>query len=172
MKSAIAGFALLSVASGSAAASPATDFGLRIVGQAPAAAETATGLSYRPLGGGSSFSLAAVARIGSDWGRVTSTHRTPQRNRLVGGARNSFHLHGRAIDIARRPGVSHAAIAAAYRAAGYRLIESLDEGDHSHFAFATGSGSGMARDRTPRSSTGGPAETHWRIVTVAGMTAR
>ena len=45
-------------------------------------------------------------------------------------------MSGRAIDIARRPGVSHWQIAAAFRNAGYRLIESLDEGDHSHFAFA------------------------------------
>ena len=47
-------------------------------------------------------------------------------------------LSGRAIDIARRPGVRHADIAAALRAAGYVLIESLDEGDHSHFAFGSG----------------------------------
>jgi hypothetical protein len=31
--------------------------------------------------------------------------------------------------------VSHAKVAAVLRAAGYNLIESLDEGDHSHFAF-------------------------------------
>ena len=43
--------------------------------------------------------------------------------------------HVKAIDIARRPGVSHAQIAAAYRNAGFSLAESLDEGDHSHFAF-------------------------------------
>ncbi|CAA9515887.1 MAG: hypothetical protein AVDCRST_MAG91-1880, partial [uncultured Sphingomonadaceae bacterium] len=48
---------------------------------------------------------------------------------------NSYHLRGRAIDIARRPGVRHADLEAAYRKAGYSLIESLDEGDHSHFAF-------------------------------------
>jgi hypothetical protein len=29
-------------------------------------------------------------------------------------------------------------IKAAYENAGYKLIESLDEGDHSHFAFASG----------------------------------
>jgi hypothetical protein len=31
-------------------------------------------------------------------------------------------------------------IAAAFRNAGYHLIESLDEGDHSHFAFGSGLG--------------------------------
>jgi hypothetical protein len=50
---------------------------------------------------------------------------------------NSYHLSGHAIDIARRPGVHHSDIAAAYRQAGYALLESLDEGDHSHFAFGT-----------------------------------
>jgi|GEM_PF-3610418 len=87
--------------------------------------------------GASSFTLNAAATIGSRWGSVTSTSRTRQRNHLVGGAPNSFHLTGRAIDIARRPGVRHADIAASYRNAGFFLIESLDEGDHSHFAFGT-----------------------------------
>ena len=83
----------------------------------------------------STFTLKAAATIGSKWGSVTSTFRTRQHNYLVGGARNSFHLTGRAIDIARRPGVRHADIEASYRNAGFVLIESLDEGDHSHFAF-------------------------------------
>ena len=87
--------------------------------------------------GASSFTLNAAAAIGSRWGIVTSTHRTPQRNRRVGGAPNSFHLTGRAIDIARRPGVRHADIETSYRRAGFVLIESLDEGDHSHFAFGS-----------------------------------
>lgn len=88
----------------------------------------------KPDGAGS-FALNAAATIGARWGIVTSTHRTRERNRLVGGARNSFHLTGRAIDVARRPGVTHADIEASYRKAGFVLIESLDEGDHSHFAF-------------------------------------
>lgn len=92
-----------------------------------------------------SFTLNAAAAIGSRWGSVTSTTRTRQRNYLVGGARNSFHLTGRAIDIARRPGVRHADIEASYRNAGFVLIESLDEGDHSHFAFgALRSGAAVA----------------------------
>jgi hypothetical protein len=40
--------------------------------------------------------------------------------------------------------VSHARIAAALTAAGFRLIESLDEGSHSHFAFGP-----IARRSTP-----------------------
>ena len=82
------------------------------------------------------FSIDGAVSVGRGWGTVTSTHRSPEHNRRVGGARNSHHLRGRAIDIARRPGVTHRQIEAAYRKAGYRLIESLDEGDHSHFAFA------------------------------------
>lgn len=79
--------------------------------------------------------MPAAVRLGAKWGIVTSVHRSPAHNRAVGGAPNSFHLSGRAIDIARRGGVAHAEIAAAYRRAGFVLLESLDEGDHSHFAF-------------------------------------
>lgn len=83
----------------------------------------------------STLSMPEAVSLGAKWGIVTSVHRTPERNRAVGGAANSFHLRGRAIDIARRPDVRHAEIDAAYRKAGYVLLESLDEGDHSHFAF-------------------------------------
>jgi hypothetical protein len=74
-------------------------------------------------------------RIPAAFGVVTSTWRSVAHNRAVGGVPNSYHLQGRAIDIARRPGVTHRQIDAALRTAGYNLIESLDEGDHSHFAF-------------------------------------
>ncbi len=89
------------------------------------------------------FDYAPAVDIGSRWGTVTSTGRTRARNAAVGGARNSFHIldrpgGARAIDIARRRGVGHADIEAEYRAAGFELLESLDEGDHSHFAFARG----------------------------------
>jgi hypothetical protein len=79
--------------------------------------------------------IASAVELGRKWGVVTSVKRSPEHNRAVGGAENSFHLLGRAVDIARRPGVRHADIDAAYRKAGYVLVESLDEGDHSHFAF-------------------------------------
>ena len=48
----------------------------------------------------------------------------------------TYHLLDRAIDIVRRPGVTHGQIEAALKHAGYNLVESLDEHDHSHFAFA------------------------------------
>lgn len=87
---------------------------------------------------------AAAERIAAGFGVVTSTFRIVAHNHAVGGVPNSFHLLGRAIDVARRPGVTHAQIAAALRSAGYALIESLDEGDHSHFAFGGVGARGVA----------------------------
>lgn len=78
---------------------------------------------------------AFAVRVAAAYGAVTSTYRSIWHNRAVGGVPNSYHLQNRAIDIARRPGVTHHQIELALRTAGYRLIESLDEGDHSHFAF-------------------------------------
>jgi tape measure domain-containing protein len=87
---------------------------------------------------GAATSLQTAVAFAKQFGTVTSTIRTPEHNRRVGGVANSNHLTGRAIDIARKSGVSHATIAKGFRDAGYSLIESLDEGDHSHFAFAWG----------------------------------
>lgn len=84
--------------------------------------------------------VVGAAAVASSFGAITSTYRSVAHNRAVGGVPNSYHLHGRAIDIARRPGVTHRQIAVALQRAGYTLIESLDEGDHSHFAFGTGPG--------------------------------
>lgn len=104
----------------------------------------------------------SAARLAAAFGTVTSIHRTVERNRLVGGVPNSYHLSGRAIDVARKPGVTHDQIATALRRAGYNLVESLDEGDHSHFAFApagatlaalppgTRGKADPARDKNPR----------------------
>lgn len=78
-----------------------------------------------------------AARLASAYGTVTSIRRSVARNRAVGGVANSYHLQGRAIDIVRKPGVTHRQLTAALEAAGFTLIESLDEGDHSHFAFGT-----------------------------------
>ena len=107
--------------------------------------------------------MGDIRQIGTRWGRVTSTYRSPAHNKRVGGVANSYHLSNRAIDIARRPGVSHWQIAAAFRAAGYSLAESLDEGDHSHFAFGT------PRRRAPRPQAQMVAmksgeKTEWRII--------
>jgi len=88
--------------------------------------------------------ISAATRLASAYGMVTSTFRTVAHNKAVGGVPNSYHLLNRAIDIARRPGVTHRQIEAALRQAGYNLIESLDERDHSHFAFAAQPGNAPA----------------------------
>jgi hypothetical protein len=122
--------------------------------------------TWAPIRNGSA-SLNSASRLGAQWGRVTSTWRSVAHNRAVGGVPNSFHLRGRAIDIARRPGVTHSMIAAAFRNAGYQLVESLDEGDHSHFAFNFGGSSSYASRRREKDQ-----GTNWGVVTVAAAILR
>ena len=174
----------LMLLTGASAASAQTDFGIRTVsgnrgivtvgthpkvGQAQPTGEvsvpretSSNSGAWARLNTRGSGNLGSAASIGQQWGRVTSTYRTPQHNRRVGGVRNSYHLSGRAIDIARRPGVTHSQIAAAFRNAGYHLIESLDEGDHSHFAF----GFGGRGSRTASAPSKGEL-TKWGVVTVS-----
>ena len=155
-------FALTVLGSTSAAfaATPSTDFAIRTPGQPaflyPIVEE---GRPTRATSQAPRSTATSAAAIGARWGRVTSTYRSPAHNRRVGGVANSFHLSGRAIDIARRAGVRHAEIESAYRSAGYRLIESLDEGDHSHFAF--GSAGRPAITANAPEQTGA---TRWRMV--------
>ena len=144
-------------------AAAATDFGVRTI-QAPLVPAAPAQRSGAALLHAGSTSLSAALAVVRSFGRVTSTYRSPQRNRAVGGVRNSYHLFGRAIDIVPRRGVRHADIEAALRGAGFSLIESLDEGDHSHFAF----GNAAAAPRPPRAgktTPQGTAEvTQWRVV--------
>jgi hypothetical protein len=150
---------ILAVQAGAAWAQ--TDFGVRQAPAVAAAAQHSGPLTLTPIGQApaSAANLSAAVRIGAQWGRVTSTLRSAQHNRRVGGVRNSYHLVGRAIDIARRPGVRHHQIAAALRAAGYVLVESLDEGDHSHFAF----GSGYVPAMPSQQIASGPAP-KWKVI--------
>lgn len=138
-------------------AAPDTDWGVRTVGGATSESSVTrlNSVTIRSSRGSGPVDMAGIIRIGRQWGRVTSTLRSPAHNRRVGGVRNSYHLVNRAIDIARRPGVTHWQIDNAFRSAGYFLVESLDEGDHSHFAFSA----------TPiiRSNVGGSST--WKIVT-------
>src|SRR5687768_296723 len=70
---------------------------------------------------------------------VTSGRRSPERNRAVGGSPSSFHLRGRAVDLAG----SRAALAAAARTARAQRVtatctgpeEVLIESDHLHVAW-------------------------------------
>lgn len=131
-------FASLLLLAASQVSAP-TDFGVRTIGgaslpAAPAAPVSRKAVLPRVTGG----NLATAVRVGARFGRVTSTWRTPEHNRRVGGARNSWHLQGRAIDIARNGSATHSTIAAEMRRSGLYLIESIDEGDHSHFAFGSG----------------------------------
>jgi len=150
-----------------------TDFGVRIPGvraSRPAAQVTAVPVARRSdpgpaLVNGKPFSLSSAASIGAHWGRVTSTKRSTEHNRAVGGVPNSYHLRGRAIDIARAPGVHHSEIASAYREAGYTLLESLDEGDHSHFAFGTRPAGRPAVVSLETAASG----TNWHIVYAPGL---
>ena len=147
-------------ASAAMAASP-TDFAIRAPGQpvvlTPIVEE---GQPSRVTKRASRSNVGSAAAIGARWGTVTSTYRSREHNRRVGGVRNSYHLSGRAIDIARRAGVRHAEIESAYRSAGYRLVESLDEGDHSHFAFGSAESTVFAAKATAGESGG----TKWRMI--------
>ena len=159
------------------AANAETDWGIREIGRppSPAAADPAPAGTWAmeqetqaaPTRG---IDLGAIRSLGGRWGQVTSTYRSPAHNRRVGGVANSYHLRGRAIDIARRAGVSHWQIAAAYRAAGYNLLESLDEGDHSHFAFGSpGEAKHHYRGPKPQMVIAKAGEvTEWRIVYAGG----
>jgi hypothetical protein len=192
MLKSLVSLALLVSAGDALAATATTDFGIRTVGvrtisgQITSVVTNSTSKALlvsnalpsplsplRSLSSGANLrggvNLRAAAALGSEWGRVTSTIRSVAHNRAVGGVANSWHLSGRAIDIARRPGVTHAMIAAAYRNAGYDLIESLDEGDHSHFAFGWGAHREPGR---PVQQAGTSAATQWRIVTVASAALR
>ena len=110
---------------------PACLWVIAVLASAPAAARSAEGSS---TGG---RDVARAAAVAAGYGAITSIYRSVEHNRMVGGVANSFHLQGRAIDVARRPGVTHTQVAAALHRAGLTMIESLDEGDHSHFAFGT-----------------------------------
>lgn len=63
--------------------------------------------------------------------RVTSTKRSPEHNRRVGGVPNSFHLSGRARDSIPPPGMSMDAYAEILRRQNPHL-EVINEGNHVH----------------------------------------
>jgi hypothetical protein len=105
-----------------------------LLAASPVAAEAASPI-LMPASRPALLQSVQAARVAAAYGVVTSIYRSAAHNRAVGGVANSYHLAGQAIDVARRPGVSHFQVAAVLRKAGYDLIESIDEGDHSHFAF-------------------------------------
>lgn len=64
--------------------------------------------------------------------RITSGRRSPQENARVGGARTSFHLQDRALDLVPPPGMTMAQLADQARRNGFRA---LNEGDHIHISW-------------------------------------
>jgi hypothetical protein len=77
---------------------------------------------------------AAIRRFAPN-ARVTSRRRSPGHNRRVGGAPNSYHVHGRALDLVPGPGQSMADLYASLQGSGIRFRELLNEGDHVHVAW-------------------------------------
>lgn len=136
----LTGMGLLFTASVACASPQATDVGSRSAPKgAPGKLIVVSGRAQltQIAPAGATVGLSTAIAVASRLGRVTSTIRTSARNRAVRGARNSYHLRGRALDVVPRAGVRHSDIEAALRTAGLDLVESLDEGDHSHFAFGT-----------------------------------
>jgi TP901 family phage tail tape measure protein len=99
-----------------------------------------------PVGGGGDYAGGgkALDRVRSMLGdfpglRITSTYRSPEHNRRIGGAKNSYHMdrNNPAVDVAGSHGQMSAFAAAARRAGGWRegpLWQVKGHYDHVHVA--------------------------------------
>lgn len=87
-----------------------------------------------PQGGGA-VDVAAVIQDVLPGLTPTSGLRTAEQNRRAGGAQNSYHLRGQAVDIPRQPGQTVQGLKAEFERRGLDVREALDEGDHWHFAW-------------------------------------
>lgn len=103
-------------------------------GDTPAAAEYRQRLTAPPAGGSVEEMQSTISAV-LPGARFTSGLRTPERNRAVGGAPNSYHLRGQALDIVPPAGMTTAQAAEAIRASG-QYEEVIDEGDHVHVAWS------------------------------------
>lgn len=113
---------------------------LRTVGEGQSLVEIEPGGA--PQGGaGISGPLAELEQSGV---RVSSNVRTPERNAKVGGAPNSRHMSGEAVDLVPPQGMTMAQLAqeAQRRFPGARII---NEGDHVHVQWGQGQRQGGAR---------------------------
>lgn len=77
--------------------------------------------------------------------KITSTKRTPEKNKAVGGTANSDHLTGEAADFVPGPGQTMSQLAAQLRSA--RIGQVIQEGDHVHVEW--GKGAGKAQVKRP-----------------------
>lgn len=78
---------------------------------------------------------------------VSSGYRTPAHNAAVGGADNSWHTKGFAVDLVPPKGQTMAGMFASLKASNFGFRELINEGDHVHVAFPAG-GIGTAPDST------------------------
>lgn len=81
-----------------------------------------------------STATAKVMGIAPD-ARITSDHRTKAQNEAVGGATNSWHLTGQALDIAPISGMTFEQFREKLKGLGVPITELLNEGDHWHWAW-------------------------------------
>lgn len=84
--------------------------------------------------------VAAALRSGADGAptpqlTVSSALRTPEHNRAVGGAPNSYHLKGQALDLVPPAGMSMSDLATMLRGAIPNAKELMNEGNHVHVAW-------------------------------------
>jgi hypothetical protein len=90
-----------------------------------------------------------IQSLVSSGAKITSGRRSPERNAAVGGAKNSYHLRGQAVDLVPAPGQTMAQLEADIRASGAEFAEIINEGDHVHVAWAEPYDVAQAGGQTP-----------------------
>lgn len=102
---------------------------LRTVGEGQSLVEVGAG------GGGVSGDVQSIVeQVQAAGGQITSAMRSPEKNAAVGGAKNSYHLKGKAYDIVPPEGMSMDELAAQFQGVP-GVAEVINEGDHVHVAW-------------------------------------